>query len=149
MAAQSPGGTSYSVFGNFPIPMAGKTGTAERLGQGDQSWYVALAPYPNPQIVVAATIEQGGFGVEAAAPVAAQVLAAYFNVHNARPRRLEPKSRRTDRSRFRRLRVTRRERTSDGQPRLPRPFEERSVPPRPSAAVSWGWTRCSFSPLSG
>ena len=81
MAAQSPGGTSYSVFGNFPIPMAGKTGTAERLGQGDQSWYVALAPYPNPQIVVAATIEQGGFGVEAAAPVAAQVLAAYFNVH--------------------------------------------------------------------
>ena len=25
-AAQSPGGTSYPVFGNFPIPMAGKTG---------------------------------------------------------------------------------------------------------------------------
>jgi penicillin-binding protein 2 len=81
MAAQSPGGTSYAVFGNFPVPMAGKTGTAERVGQGDQSWYVALAPYPNPQIVVAATIEQGGFGAEAAAPVVAQVLAAYFNVH--------------------------------------------------------------------
>lgn len=81
MAAQSPGGTSYPVFGNFPIPMAGKTGTAERPGQGDQSWYLALAPYPNPQIVVATTIEQGGFGVEAAAPVAAQILAAYFNVH--------------------------------------------------------------------
>jgi penicillin-binding protein 2 len=44
MAAQSPGGTSYPVFGNFPIPMAGKTGTAERFGQGDQSWYIALAP---------------------------------------------------------------------------------------------------------
>ena len=48
MAAQSPGGTSYPVFGNFPIPMAGKTGTAERIRQADQSWYVALAPYPNP-----------------------------------------------------------------------------------------------------
>ena len=59
MAAQSPGGTSYSVFGNFPIPMAGKTGTAERYPNEDQSWYVALAPYPNPEIVVAATIEQG------------------------------------------------------------------------------------------
>ena len=81
MAAQSPGGTSYEVFGNFPIPMAGKTGTVERPGQGDQSWYVALAPYPNPEIVVAATIEQGGFGVEAAAPVARQILDAYYNTH--------------------------------------------------------------------
>jgi len=81
MAAQSPGGTSYAVFGNFPIPMAGKTGTAQRPGQGDQSWYVALAPYPNPEIVVAATIEQGGFGVEAAAPVARRILDAYYNTH--------------------------------------------------------------------
>jgi penicillin-binding protein 2 len=81
MAAQSPGGTSYPVFGNFPIPVAGKTGTAQRLGQNDQSWYVVLAPYPNPQIVVAATIEQGGFGVQAAAPVARQILEAYFGSH--------------------------------------------------------------------
>jgi penicillin-binding protein 2 len=84
MAAQSPGGTSYAVFGNFPIPMAGKTGTAQRYINGvevDQSWYVALAPYPNPQIVVAATIEQGGFGVEAAAPVVRQILDAYYNTH--------------------------------------------------------------------
>jgi penicillin-binding protein 2 len=81
LAAQAPGGTSYPVFGNFPIPMAGKTGTAQRVGQNDQSWYVALAPYPNPQIVVAATIEQGGFGVQAAAPVARQILEAYFNTH--------------------------------------------------------------------
>jgi penicillin-binding protein 2 len=81
MAAQSAGGTSYAVFGNYPIPMAGKTGTAQRPGQQDQSWYVALAPYPNPQIVVADTIEQGGFGVDSAAPVARQILDAYFNVH--------------------------------------------------------------------
>jgi penicillin-binding protein 2 len=81
LAAQSPGGTSYPVFGNFPIPMAGKTGTAERYPHADQSWYVALAPYPNPRIVVAATIEQGGFGVEAAAPVTKQILEAYFKVH--------------------------------------------------------------------
>ena len=83
MAAQSPGGTSYPVFGNFPIPMAGKTGTAQRVGQQDQSWYVALAPYPHPEVVVAATIEQGGFGVEAAAPVARQILDAYYNTHKS------------------------------------------------------------------
>ncbi|MGE5200114.1 MAG: penicillin-binding transpeptidase domain-containing protein, partial [Rhodospirillaceae bacterium] len=82
-AAQSPGGTSYSVFGNFPVPMAGKTGTAQRTGQADQSWYVCMAPYPNPKIVVAATIEQGGFGVQAAAPVARQVLTAYYDEHPA------------------------------------------------------------------
>jgi penicillin-binding protein 2 len=81
MAAQSPGGTSYAVFGNFPIPMAGKTGTAQRGDQPDQSWYVALAPYPNPEIVVAATIEQGGFGVDSAAPVVRQILDAYYNTH--------------------------------------------------------------------
>jgi len=81
MAAQSAGGTSYPVFGNFPIPMAGKTGTAQRPGQADQSWYVALAPYPNPEIVVAATIEQGGFGVQSAAPAVRQILDAYYNTH--------------------------------------------------------------------
>jgi penicillin-binding protein 2 len=79
MAAQSPGGTSYEVFGNFPVPMAGKTGTAERAPQADQSWYVALAPYPNPEIAVAATIEEGGFGADSAAPVTRQVLDAYYN----------------------------------------------------------------------
>lgn len=80
-AAQSPGGTSYSVFGGYSIPVAGKTGTAQRVGQADQSWYVVLAPYPNPQIAVAVTIEQGGFGVESAAPVAQQILTAYFKAH--------------------------------------------------------------------
>jgi penicillin-binding protein 2 len=84
LAAQAPSGTSYSVFGNFPVPVAGKTGTAQRYINGvevDQSWYMCLAPYPNPKIVVAATIEQGGFGVEAAAPATRHILEAYYNEH--------------------------------------------------------------------
>ncbi len=80
-AAQSPGGTSYPVFGGYSIPVAGKTGTAQRVGQQDQSWYVVLAPYPNPQVVVAVTIEQGGFGVQAAAPTAQKILTAFFQAH--------------------------------------------------------------------
>ena len=49
-AAMEPGGTSYPVFGGFPVEIAGKTGTAERgLYEADQSWYVALAPYPDPR----------------------------------------------------------------------------------------------------
>ncbi|MGI8461682.1 MAG: penicillin-binding protein 2, partial [Solirubrobacterales bacterium] len=47
-AAMEPGGTSYPVFGGFPVDVAGKTGTAERPPNGDQSWYVALAPADDP-----------------------------------------------------------------------------------------------------
>jgi penicillin-binding protein 2 len=83
-AAQSPSGTSYAVFGGFPVPVAGKTGTAERPPYADQSWYVVLAPYPDPEIVVAVTFEQGGFGAETAAPAALQILSEHFG-KSARP----------------------------------------------------------------
>jgi len=78
-AAQGPGGTSEPVFGSFPIPVAGKTGTAERRGHVDQSWYAILAPYPNPRIVTVVTIEEGGFGAQAAAPAAHTILETYFH----------------------------------------------------------------------
>jgi penicillin-binding protein 2 len=80
-AAQSPGGTSYGVFGGFPVAVAGKTGTAQRPPHADQSWYIILAPYPDPKIVTAVTIEEGGFGAESAAPAALQILEAYFHKH--------------------------------------------------------------------
>jgi len=80
-AAMEPGGTSYPVFGGFPVNIAGKTGTAERgSGTEDQSWYGAIAPYEDPEIVVVATVERGGFGVDAAAPLAEQMLSTYFGV---------------------------------------------------------------------
>jgi len=84
-AAQAPEGTSYGVFGGFPVEVAGKTGTAQRVGHADQSWYVVLAPYPDPKIVTAVTIEEGGFGAESAAPAALQILEAYFNKHTTGP----------------------------------------------------------------
>jgi penicillin-binding protein 2 len=80
-AATEAGGTSASVFAGFPIEVAGKTGTAEKgLGRADQSWYAALAPYPNPKYVVVATFEAGGFGAETAAPAVREILAALFEV---------------------------------------------------------------------
>ena len=87
-----PGGTSTPRLPELPDAVAGKTGTAERVGQADQSWYVALAPYPTRAIVVAVTIERGGFGAEAAAPAARQILAAVLrhqgrgDVHTGRRR---------------------------------------------------------------
>ena len=80
-AAMEERGTSYGTFGNFPIPVAGKTGTAERgVGRADQAWYVALAPADDPEIVVAVTVERGGFGADSAAPVTARILERYFEL---------------------------------------------------------------------
>lgn len=89
-AAMEPGGTSYGVFGGFPVPVAGKTGTAERPPNPDQSWYVALAPADDPQIVVAFTFEGGGFGADSAAPATRALLAEWARKYlNIKPRRLE------------------------------------------------------------
>jgi penicillin-binding protein 2 len=80
-AASAPGGTSTAVFESFPIEIAGKTGTAEKGGgRADQSWYVALAPWPDPKYVVAVTDEAGGFGADTAAPMARLILAELFAV---------------------------------------------------------------------
>ena len=68
------------------MPVAGKTGTAEKgfyesgLPVPDQAWYAALAPADDPEIVVVVTIERGGFGADSAAPVAARILEKYFKL---------------------------------------------------------------------
>ena len=78
-AAMEPEGTSYPIFGGagFPIDVAGKTGTAERPPNPDQSWYVALAPADDPRVVVAFTFEGGGFGADTAAPATRALLTEY------------------------------------------------------------------------
>ncbi len=80
-------GTSQSVFGAFPVPIAGKTGTAEKYvelpgfqGLRDQSWWCGYGPFQKPEIAVCALIENGGHGGEAAAPVALKVFEDYFNI---------------------------------------------------------------------
>ncbi|HEX2085151.1 MAG TPA: penicillin-binding transpeptidase domain-containing protein, partial [Solirubrobacteraceae bacterium] len=90
MAAQSPGGTSTHVFASWPhdgFPVYGKTGTAEVPYQGalvDQSWYVAYvrAPEPRRSIVLAVTVERGGFGADRAAPIACRMLRTWFDQPN-------------------------------------------------------------------
>jgi len=76
-AANSPGGTSQPVFAGFPIKIAGKTGTAEP--DPVSSWYASWAPYNSPRLVVVANVEHGGFGAEAAAPIAKKIYEAYFH----------------------------------------------------------------------
>jgi penicillin-binding protein 2 len=73
-------GTSASIFASFPIPVAGKTGTAETPAGSDHSWYASWAPARRPRVVVVVLIEHGGFGVEAAAPAARDIYSAFFHL---------------------------------------------------------------------
>jgi penicillin-binding protein 2 len=77
-AAHAPGGTSASIFASFPVPVAGKTGTAQTPFGSDHSWYASWAPADRPRVVVVVLIEHGGFGAEAAAPAAREIYATFF-----------------------------------------------------------------------
>lgn len=79
-AAHSPGGTSASVFAGFPVPVAGKTGTAQAPTGSDHSWYASWAPATNPKVVVVVLIVHGGFGAEAAAPAAREIYRSFFRI---------------------------------------------------------------------
>jgi penicillin-binding protein 2 len=90
-AANAEGGTSTGVWAEgWPRakhPIYGKTGTAERIYQGnavDQSWYVGYSYDGTPShkpIMVVATIERGGFGAAAAAPAVRLIMSKWFGVH--------------------------------------------------------------------
>ena len=84
-AANLPGGTSTAIFDDFPAQLRvhGKTGTAERPGKGDQSWYAGYVPGGERPIVVVATVEEGGFGAETAAPVVCRIMAQWYDVDSS------------------------------------------------------------------
>lgn len=69
-------GTATATFGNYPIKVAGKTGTADAYNKTN-AMFIAFAPYDDPQIAIAIAVENGGHG-SAIAPVAKEVFDAYF-----------------------------------------------------------------------
>ena len=77
-AAQTAGGTSDDVMGNFPEYVYGKTGTAQYTGQPDYAWYACFVTATSKPILVVVHVERGGFGDISAAPVARQILSQWF-----------------------------------------------------------------------
>lgn len=73
------GGTAWPFF-TFPIPTAGKTGTAEF---GDlkktHAWYTGYAPTDEPKIVATVLIEGGGEGSSVASPVVKELFRWYLS----------------------------------------------------------------------
>jgi penicillin-binding protein 2 len=71
------GGTAYAVFRDFPIPVAGKTGSAQVGSRPNNGVFVAYAPADDPQIAVAVAVEKGGSG-STVAPIARDIIDLYF-----------------------------------------------------------------------
>jgi penicillin-binding protein 2 len=82
LAASSPGGTSADVWTGWnqtAHPVFGKTGTAQHQGSSvDQSWYMCYIGDAKRPIVIATTVEHGGFGAETAAPISRLIAAKWF-----------------------------------------------------------------------
>jgi penicillin-binding protein 2 len=90
MKKVSTEGTARSIFRNFPVTVAAKTGTAQKSGinpatgdtYDDYAWFVAFAPYEDPEIAVAVVLFQGGSGGYAG-PIAREIIAEYLGFNNA------------------------------------------------------------------
>ncbi len=62
------------------IHVAGKTGTAQNPHGLDHAWFVAFAPFDDPQIAVAVIVEHGEHGSTSAAPVAFKLVRQYLGL---------------------------------------------------------------------
>ena len=61
------------------VEVCGKTGTAENPHGDEHSVFICFAPADNPQIAVAAYIENAGFGATWAAPIASLLVEQYLH----------------------------------------------------------------------
>ncbi len=60
-----------------PVPVAGKTGTAQWSStKAPHSWFIGFAPYDEPEIAISVLVEEGGDGL--AIPIAREVLTQWF-----------------------------------------------------------------------
>lgn len=72
-------GTAAHAFAGFPldaVPVAGKTGTAQVNDKGDTALFAGFFPASQPRYVVAAVVEEAGFGGDVAAPIVRRVIEA-------------------------------------------------------------------------
>lgn len=81
LGVTAPGGTGARSFEDFPIPIAGKTGTAEMKPKQPFAWFAGYNPTPvnGQRYVVVAMVEEGGGGSLTAAPIVRNILAGLFD----------------------------------------------------------------------
>jgi penicillin-binding protein 2 len=87
-----PDGTTSGQVKLQNVDFSGKTGTAQtesfelqsKLGKKlkENGWFVGYAPRRNPEIVVAALVQEGGWGSTSAAPIVRDVVKLYYDKKN-------------------------------------------------------------------
>ncbi|SIN83495.1 penicillin-binding protein 2 [Sulfurivirga caldicuralii] len=98
-------GTARRAGRMIPIPMAGKTGTAQVKGlraeeeydetkiplqERDHALFIGFAPVDKPEIAVSVIVEHGGGGSKAAAPLAVQLVNAYLGLSPPKAKAKKP-----------------------------------------------------------
>lgn len=82
LVTQGPEGTLRNVFKDFPIDVAGKSGTAEEnKNKSSHVWFVGFAPYDDPQIAVTVMIPFGDITGSPAAVVARNIIGEYMGLN--------------------------------------------------------------------
>ncbi len=79
---------SAKPYSKFPVEVGSKTGTAQNQGTNpdtgkpydDFAWYVAFAPYDDPQIAVACVLFEGGSG-RYPTPIVREVIGEYLKLY--------------------------------------------------------------------
>ncbi len=89
-------GTAAYQFEQFPVPVAGKTGTAETVVANSHAWFVGYAPsepftqadgtiIEEPEIAIVVMIENSGEGSEVAAPIFRRIVERYYGIEPVKP----------------------------------------------------------------
>ena len=80
-------GTGAGAFNSFPIPISGKTGTAQVFGRNpngsakaDTSWFASYGPSNKPRFVVVMMVSQGGFGASVSGVGTRKIYETLFGV---------------------------------------------------------------------
>lgn len=79
MRAVATQGTARRSMAGLNVQVAGKTGTAQMDEGAPHSWFAGFAPYDQPaanRIAFAVVVEHGGYGAQAAAPIARELVEA-------------------------------------------------------------------------
>ncbi len=84
-------GTGAGAFNSFPIPISGKTGTAQVFGRNpngsakaDTSWFASYGPTNKPRFAVVMMVSQGGFGASVSGVGARKIYETLLGVEGSK-----------------------------------------------------------------
>jgi len=89
-------GTATHQFQNFPVVVAGKTGTAETVVAESHAWFIGWAPaepytlpsgavIEEPELAIVVMVEHAGEGSAVAAPIFRRIVESYYDITPLQP----------------------------------------------------------------